>query len=207
MNYLLAILIGYGLGCVNPAYFFAKAKGFDIRTKGTMSAGASNAKTTMGWKYGIFCALYDAFKSIIAMLIVRHLFKYTEDVVIVAGCAAVIGHIFPFYLNFKGGKGFAAYIGMVFALNWKLGLILLAIGAILSLLTNWVVMATLTFILTFPIYNIITKDSIITIAVSIITTLVILYKHLINFKKLLHKQEIGINGKNVGFNLSKESDY
>ncbi len=201
MDYLLAILIGYGLGCVNPAYFFAKAKGFDIRTKGTMSAGASNAKTTMGWKYGIFCALYDAFKSIIAMLIVRHLLKYSEDVVIVAGCAAVIGHIFPFYLNFKGGKGFAAYIGMVFALNWKLGLILLAIGAILSLLTNWVVMATLTFILTFPIYNIITEDSIITIVVSIITTLVILYKHLINFKRLMHKEEIGINGKNVGFNL------
>lgn len=205
MDYLLAILIGYGLGCVNPAYFFAKAKGFDIRTKGTMSAGASNAKTTMGWKYGIFCALYDAFKSIIAMLIVRHLLKYSEDVVIVAGCAAVIGHIFPFYLNFKGGKGFAAYIGMVFALNWKLGLILLAIGAILSLLTNWVVMATLTFILTFPIYNIITEDSIITIVVSIITTLVILYKHLINFKRLMHKEEIGINGKNVGFNLSKDS--
>lgn len=201
MDYLLAILIGYGLGCVNPAYFFAKAKGFDIRTKGTMSAGASNAKTTMGWKYGIFCALYDAFKSIIAMLIVRHLLKYSKDVVIVAGCAAVIGHIFPFYLNFKGGKGFAAYIGMVFALNWKLGLILLAIGAILSLLTNWVVMATLTFILTFPIYNIITEDSIITIVVSIITTLVILYKHLINFKRLMNKEEIGINGKNVGFNL------
>ena len=131
--------------------------------------------------------------------------KYSEDVVIVAGCAAVIGHIFPFYLNFKGGKGFAAYIGMVFALNWKLGLILLAIGAILSLLTNWVVMATLTFILTFPIYNIITEDSIITIVVSIITTLVILYKHLINFKRLMHKEEIGINGKNVGFNLSKDS--
>ncbi len=203
MEYLLGILIGYGLGCINPAYFFAKAKGFDIRTRGSMSAGASNAKTTMGWKYGIICALYDACKAVLAMIIVRDVLKYSEYVVIVTGCATVIGHIFPFYLNFKGGKGFAAYIGMVFTLNWKLGLILLGIGIVLSLLTNWVVMATLTFILSFPVYNVITEASIVTIIVTILTTLLILYKHIPNFKKMMNNTEIGINGKNIGFNIKK----
>ncbi|MDO4377521.1 MAG: glycerol-3-phosphate acyltransferase [Erysipelotrichia bacterium] len=204
MNYIIALLLGYGLGCINPAYFFAKAKGFDIRTRGTMSAGASNAKTTMGWKYGIFCALYDALKSVLAMFIIQKLFPGSNDATILAGCSAVIGHIFPFYLNFKGGKGFAAYIGMVFAINWKLGLILLAIGAILSLLTNWVVMATLTFILSFPIYNIVTHAQPITIISSVIVSLVILYKHIINFRRLLNKEEIGINGKHVGIKLKKQ---
>lgn len=203
MKYFISLLLGYVLGCINPAYFFAKAKGFDIRTRGTMSAGASNAKTTMGWKYGIFCALYDALKSVLAMFIIRLLFKGSEDAAILAGCSAVIGHIFPFYLNFKGGKGFAAYIGMVFAINWKLGLILLAIGAILSLLTNWVVMATLTFILSFPIYNLISKEPIVVTISSIVVSLVILYKHLVNFRKLLNKEEIGINGKPVGFKVKK----
>lgn len=203
MKYFISLLLGYALGCINPAYFFAKAKGFDIRTRGTMSAGASNAKTTMGWKYGIFCALYDALKSVLAMFIIRLLFNGSEDAAVLAGCSAVIGHIFPFYLNFKGGKGFAAYIGMVFAINWKLGLILLAIGAILSLLTNWVVMATLTFILSFPIYNLINNEPTIVTISSAVVSLVILYKHIINFRKLFNKEEIGINGKPVGFKLRK----
>ena len=71
MEIILSILIGYALGCINPAYFFAKAKGFDIRTRGTKSAGASNAKTTMGWKYGIICAIYDISKSIILLKMIQ----------------------------------------------------------------------------------------------------------------------------------------
>ena len=181
MEIILSILIGYALGCINPAYFFAKAKGFDIRTRGTKSAGASNAKTTMGWKYGIICAIYDISKSIIAMLI-----------------------IFPFYLNFKGGKGFAAYIGVVAFLNWKLALLLAIIGVSLSLITNWIVMATLTFTITFPIFNIVSHASIEVIIASTVVSLVILFKHAVNFKRILQKEEIGINGKNTGINLLKK---
>ncbi|MGN1399028.1 MAG: glycerol-3-phosphate acyltransferase [Erysipelotrichaceae bacterium] len=206
MNYLSAILIGYTLGCINPAYFFAKAKGFDIRTKGTMSAGASNAKTTMGWKYGIICGIYDILKSVIAMLLVKLLVKDDLALISIAGCSAIIGHIFPFYLNFKGGKGFAAYIGMVAFLNWKPALILAVIGVSLSLITNWIVMATLTFTIGFPLYNLITASPIEMIAASLITSVIILLKHLVNFKRILQKEEIGINGKKTGIKLLKSSD-
>ena len=155
MEIILSILIGYALGCINPAYFFAKAKGFDIRTRGTKSAGASNAKTTMGWKYGIICAIYDISKSIIAMLIIKYLVKDDTTLITIAGCSAVIGHIFPFYLNFKGGKGFA---------------------------------------------------SIEVIIASTIVSLVILFKHAVNFKRILQKDEIGINGKKTGINLLKKEE-
>ena len=206
MEIILSILIGYALGCINPAYFFAKAKRFDIRTRGTKSAGASNAKTTMGWKYGIICAIYDISKSIIAMLIIKLLVKDDTTLITIAGCSAVIGHIFPFYLNFKGGKGFAAYIGVVAFLNWKLALLLAIIGVSLSLITNWIVMATLTFTITFPIFNIVSHASIEVIIASTIVSLVILFKHAVNFKRILQKEEIGINGKKTGINLLKKEE-
>ena len=203
MEIILSILIGYALGCINPAYFFAKAKGFDIRTRGTKSAGASNAKTTMGWKYGIFCAVYDISKSIIAMLIIKLLVKDDTTLITIAGCSAVIGHIFPFYLNFKGGKGFAAYIGVVAFLNWKLALLLAIIGVSLSLITNWIVMATLTFTI---IFNIVSQAPIEVIIASTVVSLVILFKHAVNFKRILQKEEIGINGKKTGINLLKKEE-
>ena len=205
MRYLIAILLGYGLGCINPAYLLGILKGFDIRSKGTHNAGASNAKVTMGWPAFFIVVAYDILKAFIAVLLIRYFYPGQEGLAILAGCMAIIGHIFPFYLQFKGGKGFASYIGLVFAVNWKIGIILVVVGLALSFLANWIVMATLVFVICFPIYCILTKAPTITIVAALAVSLLIIYKHLNNFKKLKRGEEIGINGKPVSFLLKKES--
>ncbi len=204
MNNLIAILLGYGLGCINPAYFLGIIKGFDIRTKGTFNAGASNAKVTMGWPAFFVVVVYDILKAFIAVLLTRYLFPNQEGTAILAGCMAVIGHIFPFYLQFKGGKGFASYIGLVFAVDWKIGIALVVIGLALSFLANWIVMATLVFVTFFPIYCFLSNQPLITVIASIGVSTLIIYKHLPNFEKLKKGEEIGINGKPVTFLMKKE---
>ena len=180
--YLIASLIGYFLGCVNPAYFFAKAKGFDIRTRGSGNAGASNAKVTMGTKYFIICALYDALKSTLSVFITRWLFPDAVSADVLAGCMAVIGHCFPFYLQFKGGKGFASYMGLILALDIKFLVIILVIGVILTFVSNWIVTATYTVIFSFPIYNYIINKPTSTVIMLALASLVIFLKHIPKFQ-------------------------
>lgn len=184
MNYLLAIIIGYGLGCINPAYILGIIKGFDIRTKGTFNAGASNAKVTMGWPAFFVVVVYDILKAFIAVFLIRYLYPGQEGIAILAGCMAIVGHIFPFYLQFKGGKGFASYIGLVFAVDWKIGVALVIVGLALSFLANWIVMATLVFVTFFPIYCVLSNQPLITIIAAIGASSLIIYKHLPNFQKL-----------------------
>ena len=107
---------------------------------------------------------------------------------------AVVGHIFPFYLQFKGGKGFASYIGLVFAIDWRIGIALLIIGLALSFIANWIVMATLVFVTFFPIYCILSSQPLITIIASIFVSLLIIYKHFPNFKNLKGEEiELTVN--------------
>ncbi len=201
MEYCVAVVLGYLLGCVNPAYLIGKAKGFDIRTKGTGNAGASNAKVTMGFGVGAFCAVYDAAKALISVMIMSLVFPGNETAAVLAGVCAVWGHCYPFYLQFRGGKGFASYMGLILALNWKYFLILLAVGIFLTVVTNWIVTATFTCVISFPIYNWLTNSPTAICVFLTITSLMIVYKHRVNIVKILSKQEIGLNGKMVGINL------
>lgn len=199
MNYIFAAVIGYLIGCINPAYILGRLKGFDIRTKGSLNAGASNAKITMGWPYFFICLIYDSCKAALSYWLVQKIFPSAAGVGLVGGCAAVMGHIFPFYLQFKGGKGFASLIGVVFFLNWKFGLILGAVSLVAAFLSNWIVGATLVFITVFPIYCIVTHQPVAGIIAVFVACLTILYKHKINFKRIAAGEEIGINGKPAGF--------
>ena len=117
MAYILAILGGYLMGCSNMAYWLAKGRGVDLRSGGSGNLGASNAVTMMGWKAGVITALHDGAKAFLAVLLFRFVFRDVEAIGTVAGVAAVYGHIFPFYLKFKGGKGISTAAGAVLALN------------------------------------------------------------------------------------------
>jgi len=205
MEYIVAILIGYLFGCVNPAYILGKLKGFDIREKGSHNAGASNAKITMGWPAFFIVLVYDFSKALLAILLIRYIYPGNNAVDMVAGAFAVIGHIFPFYLQFKGGKGFASYIGFVFAINWMAGIGLAVIGLAIAFILNWIVGCTFTFIFGFPIFAIVTNQPIEAIIAASLASLIIFLKHLINLKKLRNGEEIGINGKPVSFCLSAEA--
>lgn len=205
MAFLCAIIIGYLLGCVNSAYFLGKLHGFDIRTKGSFSAGASNAKITMGWPYFFIVLAYDLCKAALAVFIIDRLFPGIYPAKVLAGCCAVVGHCFPFYLNWKGGKGFASYIGLMAYLDITFAAACSAVCVLVSFLLNWIVAGTLVNIISFPIWMaVVRKADWLSVLFISLTTLLIIWKHRVNFVKLAHRQEIGINGNYVGTKIKAE---
>ena len=105
MAYFLAIGLGYLLGCSNMAYWLSRIKNVDIRKNGSGNLGASNATVLLGWGAGVIVALHDIGKAVLAVILTKLLFPEAEYAAAAAGVACVLGHIFPFYLKFKGGKG------------------------------------------------------------------------------------------------------
>ena len=191
-EYLITCLIGYVLGCFNTAYVIGKIKGFDIRDTGSGNAGASNIKIALGWKFGAIVAFVDILKSFLAVYICRYLFPNNEIIPFLAGAMAIIGHIFPFYMKFKGGKGFACYIGMLLAINWKLLLVLIIIGVIITVVTNYIALATIFTATATPAYYIYLKANVYIIVILIVLLIIILFKHRINIQRIIRHEEIGL---------------
>lgn len=193
MNYILIISLGYLLGCSNMAYYIAKIKNIDMRRNGSGNLGASNATLLLGWKAGILTAVHDIAKAFLAVLVARWLFPELAHGGAAAGVACVLGHIFPFYLKFRGGKGFASYFGMTLALNWKLALVVgIAIVAV-TLITDYIVCGTVTTIVSVPVYLGIVNHSWILTGILCIATAVIFYKHRENFPRMLNGTEPGLS--------------
>ena len=126
MGYVLMVLLGYLLGSSNMTWYLAKLKKVDLTSRGSGNLGTSNATIVLGWKAGILTGIHDIGKGILAVILARLLFPGLEYIGAAAGAACVCGHIFPFYLHFRGGKGFAAFLGMTLGLNWKLALAVMA---------------------------------------------------------------------------------
>ena len=104
MDYIISVFLGYGLGCLNPAWFISRAKHIDIRKRGTGNPGTTNAFINLGKGWGLIVLVCDLCKAYAAVKVCQRLFPESALVGVVAGCAAVMGHIFPFYLKFHGGK-------------------------------------------------------------------------------------------------------
>ena len=200
MGYLLAAVMGYLLGCSSMAFYLAKLKKADLKNNGSGNLGASNATVLLGWKAGILVAVHDVGKSLLAVLLAQWLFADVPHIGAVAGIASVLGHIFPFYLKFRGGKGFASYMGMTLALNWKLALCLIAAIIVITIITDYIVCGTVTAIVTVPVYMAITTHSFLLVAILCIGTAVIFYKHRENFPRMLNGTELGLRSAIRGDN-------
>ena len=120
-----------------------------------------------------------------------------------AGVACVLGHIFPFYLRFRGGKGFASFFGMTLALNWKLALVIAAVVLIVTVVTDYIVCGTVTTIVSAPLYIGVTR-SWLTALIMLIATAVILWKHRENFLRILQGTEFGLRSAIRGENRIKQ---
>ena len=119
---VFAILIGYVFGLFQTAFFYGKMHGIDIREHGSGNSGTTNALRVLGTKAGLIVFLGDCLKCILAVVLVRVLFgKSHQDMIqllcLYSGAGAILGHNYPFYMNFKGGKGIAATAGMVIAFD------------------------------------------------------------------------------------------
>ena len=153
LPYIVTVLGAYLIGCSNMALYLSRRKGVDLRAGGSKNLGASNAFALMGWKAGVLVAVHDIGKAVLAVELSRWIFPAVPLLGFIAGVACVLGHMFPFYLRFKGGKGFASYLGMILAINWKFALCILAAVVILTVLTDYIVVGTVTSVVSFPIYT------------------------------------------------------
>lgn len=204
MGYVLTILMAYLLGCSNMAVYIAKVKKVDLRRSGSGNPGTSNAAILMGWPAGILVGAHDIGKAYLAVLLAKLLFPGLYGIAEVAGIACVLGHIFPFYLKFKGGKGFASYLGMTLALNWKFALVVLAAVVLLTLVTDYLVIGTFTTIVAVPVYVGITSRSWLLAAILCVGTAVIFFKHRENILRLIKGTEIGLRSTAKGEHRLKQ---
>ncbi|MDD5953765.1 MAG: glycerol-3-phosphate acyltransferase [Firmicutes bacterium] len=192
MGYILVILAAYLLGSSNMALYISKIKKVDARAGGSGNLGASNAAILMGWGAGVTVAVHDIGKSALAVILARIVFPELPFIGTVAGVASVLGHIFPFYLKFRGGKGFASYLGMTLALNWKLALVVMALVLVVTLITDYIVMGTTLTIVSVPVYMGIAEHSLLLALMLCIASLVIIYKHRMNYVRIWKGTEIGL---------------
>lgn len=125
MARLICLAVGYICGLFQTAYIYGKSKGIDIRQKGSGNAGTTNTLRTFGLKAGITVLFGDILKCIVACLIARFVIapKMGPDInyllVLYAAAGAILGHNFPFYMHFKGGKGIAATAGLIICFHWS----------------------------------------------------------------------------------------
>ena len=151
-QYFLSILLGYLLGSLSPSALLSKLKKKNLRNQGTRNLGATNTMLILGKGYGALVMLFDSAKAYAAVKLAANLFPALAYGGLIAGCAAVVGHIFPFYMSFKGGKGLAAYGGMILGLEPLLFLILLMIAVAAMFITNHAIAMTVSAALLFPIF-------------------------------------------------------
>ena len=200
MQYVIVILLSYILGSSNMAKYLAAIKKVDLTAGGSGNLGASNAVILMGWGAGVLTALHDIGKSALAVILARLVFPDAPYIGAAAGVAAVLGHIFPFWMKFKGGKGFASYLGMTLALHWKFAIAVLLLVVVVTLITDYIVAATTTTIVLVPIGLGILTQSWILPLILLIASLVIAWKHRENYIRIY-------NGTEIGFRKAGRGDY
>lgn len=192
MDYMITVFLGYGLGCLNPAYFIGKAKHMDIRGSGTGNPGTTNAFMTLGKGWGCFVLLFDMMKAFAAVRLCQWLFPALPLAGILAGCGAVIGHIFPFYLKFHGGKGIAGFGGFILSLDWRMFLFLLAVGCIMALVFNYGCSISFSAALLFPVLYAVKIHSPAAFCILLVCSGAIIYRHMENIRKIRNGEEMPI---------------
>ena len=198
MAYLIAAAAGYLLGCSNMAYWLGLIKHVDIRKNGSGNLGASNATVLLGWGAGVIVAVHDIGKAVLAVVLAKLLFPEVEAVGAAAGVGAVLGHIFPFYLKFRGGKGLASFLGMILALNWKVALAMLVLGVVVTVVTDFISLAALSISVTAPAGIWLMGGGIVVPLILCIATAVMIFKHIENIQRILNRTEIGLRSTAKG---------
>ena len=190
----ISCLIGYLFGCIQAAFLISKFVGkMDIREHGSGNAGASNITTIMGLKFGVIVGFVDILKGILAVLVVKWIYPENPDLAFLSGLMAILGHIFPFYMKFKGGKGVATLVGMMIGLNWKLGLLFALLVIIPAALTDYIVVGSFTTFIALPIVTYFEGYPLVFIIFGLFLTVLVFYLHRFNIQRIMNKEETKIS--------------
>lgn len=207
---VIAIAIGYVCGLFETGYFYGKKNGVDIRTKGSGNSGATNTLRTFGWKAGLITCAGDVLKTVVAVCIVKVIFgkTYSENLILLelyAGFGAVLGHDFPCFMKFKGGKGVASTGGMVLAVFPIVAPVSLGIFIAISAVTKYVSLGSIIGLLSVIIQVVIYGQlGIIQIPLAVRTEFYILtacfsilgiWQHRANIRRLLNGTENKLGAK------------
>ncbi len=205
IEYMIMAIIAYCIGSLNISIFISKkVGGFDLREKGSNSTGATNVLRTLGKKAAAITLLFDILKGIVAIavsMIIGNIMQETNQELLlqIAGIAVVIGHTFPIFFGFKGGKGVATSIGILLMSNWKIGLICLIFALVLMILTRMVSVGSCAAAILFPVLTLFINDSYTILTegkngntyfiYSVLLAVIVLYNHRSNIKRLLNGTE------------------
>lgn len=189
---VLCAAIGYGLGQLSPAALISKLKNKDLRENGTGNLGATNTMLVFGKVYGIAVMLFDVLKAFVAIKIAKALFSKFVLAGLTAGCFSVIGHIFPAYLNFKGGKGVATFAGMMLAYDIRVLLGFLFVAIVIMLITDTGHYGPVSAAVLFPVWLWMKVKSIVVFGGVAAVGGLIIYKHIENFANAKAGKEIRV---------------
>ncbi len=205
--YIIVAIVAYLLGSISFSIIVSKKlAGFDVREKGSGNAGATNVLRSVGKKGAALTLLGDALKGVVAVLfaiIVGAIAKTADKALLVqlAGICVVIGHTFPIFFEFKGGKGVATSLGVILMTNWKIGLICLVFALVLMALTKMVSMGSVGAAILFPILvlfihtNFTISEGSSYFIYSIILAVIVAFNHRSNIQRILSGTENKISFK------------
>lgn len=205
MSRLVCLLIGYCFGLFQTAYFYGKLKGIDIRTMGSGNAGTTNTLRVLGTKAGFIVLAGDILKTVLAIALVRvwvvpHGKEWEYLLVMYTAAGSILGHNYPFYIQFKGGKGIAATAGLLFSFHPVLAVTGVAVFLLVFNLTHYVSLGSLTVYAVFLIQLIYmgqngvfgSVEQVVLTEMYILTFLLLLmayWKHRENIVRLWKKEE------------------
>ena len=200
-SYIIVAIVAYLLGSISFSVILSKKMaGFDVREKGSGNAGATNMLRSVGKGAAALTLLADALKGVVAILfaiIVGAIVKDTDKALLVqiAGIAVVLGHTFPIFFGFKGGKGIATSLGVLLMTNWKIALICLVFALVLMALTKMVSMGSVGAAILFPVLvlfintNYTVSEGSSYFVYSVILAVLVAFNHRSNIKRILNGTE------------------
>ena len=203
--YIIMAIIAYCIGSVNFSVIISKKMaGFDVREKGSGNAGSTNMLRSVGKKAAALTLICDVLKGVVAIVIAIIVGNIIQDsnkelLLQIAGIAVVLGHTFPIFFQFKGGKGVATSLGILLMSNWQIGLICLVFALVLMALTRMVSLGSCAAAVLFPVLTLFINDhyTVLTegkpgstyLVYSIIMAVIVLFNHRSNIKRILNGTE------------------
>jgi acyl phosphate:glycerol-3-phosphate acyltransferase len=197
-TWLIILAIAYLLGSIPFGYLLVRIfRKEDIRTTGSGNIGATNVARSGAKGLGLLTLLLDCSKSFAAVVIAKHFAPGNADLFLLAAVAAILGHIFPVWLGFRGGKGVASALGVYLALSWPSALAAIAVFLVVFLLTKYVSLASIVGAIVLPLIflKLTAYHSPIAIGSVVFLSLLIIVKHHANISRLLQGKESKFGSK------------
>lgn len=185
MNAILSLGLGYLIGCINPAAWISKKKNVDLKQEGTKNLGATNTALVLGKKAGYFVLFFDMLKSVFSYKIAKFLFPQLMVAGLIAGIGVILGHCFPVTMGFQGGKGLAAFGGLVLVHDPLVFAVLLSLGIVIAFLMDYGVYLAVSAAVLFPVASFLRDRDFWNFVMTAIASGIILIMHRTNLRRAI----------------------